>query len=229
MITAPHHSVYALLDPRTSEVRYIGYTKNRITDRLRGHVGNCKVSTYKSNWIKQLKALGLRPKSRALCILSSEKEALRIEVAVIALYRSRGVRLTNSTDGGEGSVNLLPEIRERIVKGVKASMTPERRAKISAQVTKQMTGSKRTEETKKKMRAAWERRKAKGCNPLKGRKRPKEICEKISQSHLGKIQTDECKEKISATRKEKFASGGYLDSYKRNSESGRFEPSSKGE
>lgn len=225
---ASHYSIYILLDPRTNEVRYVGYTKD-ITKRLYMHVGNCNNNSHKSNWIKQLKTLGLRPKPKTLCVLSSFEEALRVEIATIALYRSRGVRLTNSTDGGEGGVNFPPEVKERISRGIKAAMTPERRAAISAHTAKVRTGTKHSDETKERMSAAWEKRRAKGCNPLKGRKRPQEVCEKIRKSHLGARRSEECKDRISATRKEKFAAGDYNASYKRDA-SGRFEPKhSKGE
>lgn len=121
-----------------------------------------------------------------------------------------------------------PEAAQEIQARARAASNNETvRGKIKAARAKQVI--KHSDETKRKMSAAWDRRKSRGCNPLKGRKRPKEICEKIRQSHLGKTQTDECKEKISATRKEKFALGEYLDSYKRNPESGRFEPNLKGE
>lgn len=224
------HAVYCLLEPDTREKRYVGYTNN-VRLRVNSHYCYANSRSHRSCWIRKLKREGLRPLVQVLCYLSSPEEAKRVEIEVIRLYRDRGVRLINSTDGGEGVANPSPERRASIVQNnkrmwadpakreemtskIKASMTPERRAQISAQVTRQRTGTKHKPETIEKMKASWtEERKLN--NPLRGRKRSPEVCKRISESKRGKPRSEETKTKVSATRKAKFASGEYEEVYPR--------------
>jgi hypothetical protein len=55
--------IYALVDPRDLEVRYIGKT-NDPKNRLRAHIyphNSVKDKNIKMIWTEELKALGLRP------------------------------------------------------------------------------------------------------------------------------------------------------------------------
>lgn len=93
--------IYALLDPDTNEVRYIGKTNN-LAKRMRGHCGqDLKRASYKSRWIKKLIASGKKPKITVIeeC---AENNWQVSEKHWIAYYRSIGARLTNQLDGGQG-------------------------------------------------------------------------------------------------------------------------------
>jgi hypothetical protein len=53
--------IYALIDPITKKRRYVGKT-NSIPQRLRAHESEARYSrTPKSNWVRGLQKLGLRP------------------------------------------------------------------------------------------------------------------------------------------------------------------------
>ena len=59
----PHLFVYALIDPRTMAVRYVGWATDP-KRRLAAHVSAAKVGierTHKALWIKQLLSLKMRP------------------------------------------------------------------------------------------------------------------------------------------------------------------------
>jgi len=93
--------IYGLIDPRTNEIRYIGYTPDP-NKRLKGHLYNCRwEKTHKANWIKSLLKLGLKPE---MIILQEvpESEWQIAEQAWIRFGWEEGWRLTNGTMGGDG-------------------------------------------------------------------------------------------------------------------------------
>jgi hypothetical protein len=117
--------IYALCDPDTNQVRYIGKADN-LQKRLKRHMGGYEPRpTYKSNWVKSLKKLNKRP---IIMILEevqrdSWQEA---EKRWIDYYRKQGANLTNMVDGGIGG-NTTPVFSK------------EERQRRSKQSSKRMT------------------------------------------------------------------------------------------
>jgi len=110
--------IYGLVDPRTGEVRYVGFTVKGI-DRLKDHLYRARTGqekTYKANWIRSLLADGHVPGWVELEIGSGPgwRDA---EIRWVAYYRSlMGGRLTNITGGGEGALGrkATPEQLEKM-------------------------------------------------------------------------------------------------------------------
>lgn len=135
--------IYALCDPDTEDVRYIGKA-NDVAGRLKSHL-NEKSTTRKARWIQSLKRKGLKPSTVVLEEVSSDmwEDA---EIRWIAHYRSLGCDLCNHTDGGDGLNNPTEDTRRKIGAWQRAEwddpvkrerrmsimQSPERRAKISA-------------------------------------------------------------------------------------------------
>ncbi len=141
--------IYALIDPVTDEIRYVGKSI-RPMQRLQNHC-NEKARTWRTNWIQSLIAAGRRPEVRVLEILDRDDDWKAAEIHWIASLRDRGARLTNCTSGGDGVPNLPPEIRARISavwRGRKH--TPETIAKLGSG----MRGKYHSDEHRAKMRAA---------------------------------------------------------------------------
>lgn len=93
--------IYALIDPDTGELRYIGATDN-IVRRMREILApNLSKSRKRAEWIIELKAEGKQPN---LSILETcpEAEAVLVERKWIARYRELGAPLLNVHVGGEG-------------------------------------------------------------------------------------------------------------------------------
>ena len=105
--------IYALLDPRDNEVRYIGKTINP-TKRLSEHLADSKREyNYRSMWIKSLVRENLKPliKFLKICPLS---DFVKYETEYIKLYKND--KLTNSDETGQGTVGRRQEIIDRVSK-----------------------------------------------------------------------------------------------------------------
>lgn len=100
--------IYTLTDPRTKIARYIGKTKD-IEDRYRRHLQKSYLeggdkNTYKSNWIKSLLKIGLKPIIEILDV-GDVDNINELEIYWIAQFRQWGFKLTNLSEGGEIGVD----------------------------------------------------------------------------------------------------------------------------
>ena len=102
--------IYALLEPTTLEVRYIGKTINP-KNRLVGHINESKYfDHYRARWIKSLTSKGLKPLFKILKICPLI-EFVKYETEFIKLYSSG--RLVNSDETGQGNVGRRQEIVDK--------------------------------------------------------------------------------------------------------------------
>lgn len=114
--------IYVLKDLDTSETRYVGRTKNSLNVRLNGHFSKAKKNlkkTYKDNWIL---SLNKKPIIELLEEVDGWEESYKREQEIISDYLSKGFRLVNLHDRGEG--------------GLMRNFSDEQRRKISESVTK---------------------------------------------------------------------------------------------
>lgn len=138
--------IYALVDPHTDAVRYVGKTEN-VAGRFQAHCGE-RGSSHKHRWIAQLRREGLKPVLNLLEECGDDWPTR--ERFWIQHYRGLGRSLTNITDGGEGVSGMKhspescakmsashfarwsePEYREeRIALIQSAQSTPEYRARL---------------------------------------------------------------------------------------------------
>jgi hypothetical protein len=113
--------IYALIDPQTNEVRYVGKTKRALRIRLRAHINdNPKHNTHKFNWIKKLKSQGFEPIIIELEVCN-ENNWIEREKYWIRQY----CNLTNMTTGGEGCNYFKLATNELISKKVKKAWENE--------------------------------------------------------------------------------------------------------
>lgn len=174
--------IYALVDPVTDHVRYIGKSNNP-KKRFSGHVVD-KIRTHKTGWIKSLKKQNLLPVLEILdCVPKSEWELW--ETHYIGLYRGWGFNLTNNTLGGYGREGFIvsDETKEKMSKckiGKKHSQETIDKLRILS------TGRFQSEETKERNRQS-----------QLGRKMPLEAILKTAAANRGRKNTEEMKQKQS--------------------------------
>lgn len=144
--------IYALCEPGTRTIRYIGKSGNprkRFFEHLDKSFRNRK-PTHRSNWIDKLKIQGQSPE---LLILKevplSEWEWW--EQCYIRNARMLGFDLVNATDGGEGMKNPSFETRKKISDAVSGDKHPL----FGIEKEKHpFFGKQHSEESKKKMSEA---------------------------------------------------------------------------
>lgn len=138
--------IYTLSNPNDGEVRYVGKTddiENRLKEHIRKHMYK---TTYKNNWIKSLKKIGLTPKIEILDTVSSNEWCFW-EKYWISQFKVWGFNLTNSTNGGEGG-NLGELVNKKISEKLKGRVFSK---ETILKMSKSKTGLKHSEETKLKM------------------------------------------------------------------------------
>jgi len=126
--------IYALCDPRTSEVRYVGMTTLEPIKRFRAHLSPAELRkrNHKVSWVKSLLSEGLTPYLKVLEVVDSPDLLRKKEMYWVEKLKSEGAKLTNLTLGGEGGINPLPEVRENISKALRGrALSAEHRKALS--------------------------------------------------------------------------------------------------
>ena len=99
--------IYALINPITDKVFYIGKTNRTLCRRLSEHLNfSKKENGYKNNTIKKILKEGKKPIIKLIEEVDLDNWAER-EKFYINDYRDKGYNLCNITDGGEPGGNFL--------------------------------------------------------------------------------------------------------------------------
>lgn len=189
--------IYALVDPRTDEIRYVGKSDNP-ERRLFEHLSESKkADNHKDRWIRQLRRNKLVPRVVTIDIVA-DKEWEKKERGWIAFFRKSGIRLTNSTDGGNGGRKVSEGTRLKMSlaqRGKKVSVETREKLRL-ANTGKKMSAEARTKmsESRKNRVIGPETRKllslaAKGNKRCLGRKLNEETKKKIGAASKGNKNT----------------------------------------
>jgi hypothetical protein len=207
--------IYALLDPRDGEIRYIGRTVKALEVRLLQHLRDKgqrekraeKRVTYRVYWVQSLKQQGVTPIIR----LIQEVPVINMDEAEdywTEYFRSLGCRLVNAKAKGPGKLGYKhdEEARAAISAGNKGKpKSPEHRAKLAAA----QTGKKLSQETRdlmsKQRRGVLktEEHKRKIGDKSRGRRLSAESRALISAARTGQKASKETKEALSAAKRGK--------------------------
>lgn len=201
-------SIYVLIDPRSNEVRYVGWSSD-VRARFGAHLREAKrARTHKERWIAGLLAAGLRPICEVVETGLGEGWA-DAERRQIADYRAAGARLTNATDGGDGisGYRATPEYRARLSamrKGRPASPASVEGAR------RFWTGRKHTADARENMRRAQrayprtpkQQAAARALSQYNtGRPMLPQVREAIRQANTGRHPSEETRAKLRAWRR----------------------------
>jgi len=157
--------IYALKEPDTGEIRYIGKAKNpqkRLSAHLSRAVSDRRVS-HKNSWVMSLLNRRLRPILEIIDEVSEEDWG-PIEAAYIQFYREEGFDLVNGTFGGDGIAmrgdkhpmfgkHHSQETKEKLSK-VKTGIPLPETARKKLVGNKNALNSNRTEENREKISKA---------------------------------------------------------------------------
>ena len=178
--------IYGLFDPRAHELRYIGKTKKKLSERLKEHIRAAKRYQHspRGRWIKGLLDEGIAPLIEVLQEVSDD-EWEEAEKHHIAEAKEKGINLTNLAEGGQGHHDYV--------------FTEEHRRKIGEahKGNKHGLGYRHTEEHKERVS---KRMKGEG-NPNYGKTFSKEYKENLSKAQKGRKHSEETKQKMRESRK----------------------------
>lgn len=191
-------AVYVLIDPLTEEIRYVGWTRHPLTERLRGHLRERK-SSHRVHWLQSLRQQGLRPRIQLVQEVP-EGQWVEAERYWIAFFKSSGCPLVNGTDGGEGMQGhkTSVETREKLrVATLKQFESPAMREAVG----RVHRGKTISEGHKQKISAANKRRWAEW--RASGGVTSEETKAKIRAARMGVSLSEEHKARIRGTTKGK--------------------------
>lgn len=199
--------VYALCDPFSGKVRYVGKT-DRPKRRHAAHMSSAKrgVKRYVYDWIRSLLSRGGEPGMHILEWCVSDEEASWAEKWFIEKFR-KIYALTNLTDGGDGfsGMKFSDEHREKLAERKRGrKLTEEHKRKIS----RSNTGRVFSEETRRKISKSNMGRKnspesiAAGAAKLRGRKQKPEVVERLRLIKTGQKRSPEIRAKFSKIQRE---------------------------
>ncbi len=175
-ITQGYTYIYVLIDPRTSEIKYVGKANN-LKKRYIAHFVDCTMyNTKRTCWIKSLISKGLVPIVKVIeqCPLTIWKER---EIYWIANF----INLVNGTSGGEGNHNLPEESRKRISEGSKKYSTGRKLSEeTKAKISNSLKGKIRPEDVRVKISNS-----VKNNHPRKGKQLSPEHKARIAEALKG--------------------------------------------
>lgn len=218
--------VYVYRDPRPEKFDmpiYVGMGKdNRAWDHLKK-----STNRHLNHLIKKLQREGFNPQPEIVAKGLTKEQAFEQEIKLIALYGRRDLgtgTLLNLTAGGEGSVELSPELLAiRNAKIKDAHSTPEAREKLSVRsnqiwnsplgdsMRKRIREFATSDEGKRRMREGWQR---KGGHSEESKKTIGEATKRIMQDPEYKarwmeLQRKGCETPEAKSRKSKAVTAGW--------------------
>ncbi|MCC6361844.1 MAG: hypothetical protein IT450_24175 [Phycisphaerales bacterium] len=132
-------TIYALKDPNTGAVRYVGKTVTPLRERLKGHLSDARVgrsSTHVMNWLRLLLRAGQKPVIEPLEVVPAGKDWEIRERYWIERGRALGWSLVNISLGGE-SGNGLPSSKNPHVKLTPQQVLEIRRRYVAGGISQQ--------------------------------------------------------------------------------------------
>lgn len=144
--------IYALIEPQTGEIRYVGQTKDQMKHRLYRHHFEGRTSngtSHRTTWLRKQMRIGYPP--IAVIVQEVALDCLDdAEIFWISHFKERGCALVNHHPGGNGGWEVMRG-KSSPRKGTKQ---PEWRKK---QISEKLSGKKLSAETRAKMSAARQR------------------------------------------------------------------------
>lgn len=149
-------TIYALLDPKTNNIRYVGQTTQKVNLRYNGHLNEAirhKKRTKVKNWIKSLLNQNLKPKLIELENADNFNKLCELEKFYISYFNFlTNNSLLNHTEGGEGTPGrILSKNTKKLIS--KANKGLKRSEECKKKISNSKIGHKHSDEYKIKARS----------------------------------------------------------------------------
>lgn len=169
-------AIYVLSDD-AGNIRYVGKTRYLVHIRLRGHLLDAKRGggAYRGHWVRSLLRRGDAPRMTLVGVVDGNGDAE--EKAYISYFRDEGMRLVNTTAGGNG-----PYCFSMPAESVKRRADKLRGSTITGQALENIRAAARRRVGVPQSPSTIEKRVSK----IRGRKRPEWVLDKISAAQRGK-------------------------------------------
>lgn len=208
--------IYALIDPRTQQCRYVGKTKNPKA-RMQQHANpKWGYGLYRKHWVESVLASGYKPEM--VVLEDVEGEAWReSEQFWIANRKFMGASLVNGTIGGDGTSGYshTKEAKQKLSETKVGEKNPSYGKTYSTEdrkrISESLKGIKRSDETRKKMSEVKKREnlsaetRRKRSESQRGRIRSPETIEKLCLARRKRVISDETRQKQSCSMKLRWA------------------------
>lgn len=144
-------TIYALADPSTGDVRYIGNTRRTLAARMSHHMHLARYGVDMSGRSLWIRTLSGPPTIKALAIVE-DSDGPATEQRFIAAFRKMGAQLVNRTDGGNGNPGWVPsaETKARISEAHRGKVVPR---EAIEKMVRANTGRKLSDEHRAKVLA----------------------------------------------------------------------------
>lgn len=205
--------IYALVDPISREVRYVGKTVD-IRGRFLRHLTDLRSNRQKSEWITGLRALSLKPEIE---IIETEEEGPgygwpEAERFWIACFKAAGANLYNLDSGGCHGTLRSQETKDKIRRG---NLGKKRSEEYRQMMSRRMSGKPMTDAARAGLLASHlgkspsEETRLRMSSAQKGRKHSAETREKMGKWQRGAKRgplKEETKHKLSAAMTGRYVS-----------------------
>ena len=189
-------------------------TRQPTTVRLRNHVSEGRVRRehcHRVAWLRTVVESDLKPYMEVIDDGLDDVEAKFNERLLIATLRAMRCRLTNSTDGGDGGLSTVPEVRERFLTAVRSPeyrdklrqrATGRKRPSVSAKLkARWAAASEERIEQVRELGRQWKGKKRSEASRLNmsesAKRRDASVYEKIATKNRGRKHTEEARAKMS--------------------------------
>ena len=185
-------TIYALADPVTEEIRYVGKTSGDVRRRLSTHLHNARRPRGEAqqrrlwSWLRSLQEKPL------LIVLEEAEDVDEAERRWIGDLRKRGARLCNMTDGGDGLSG------EGLAKSIAFHTGRKRPPETGSRISAALKGKPRSEAHLHAGREHSERMRGEG-NSFYGKHHSAETKALLSEKRKEFRHTPESRAKISAS------------------------------
>lgn len=140
--------IYGLICPISNKIRYIGQTKQKVKDRLRGHIYDKRHNPHKVNWLNKLKKSNLLSELKIEILEECHTELLNErEQFWIEIFKDN--KLVNKTTGGDCNYRITEDVVKKIAEKLRGRTRNKLSSETKLKISESHRGKELSEDHKK--------------------------------------------------------------------------------